>query len=126
MSSNFLRLNVHKTEVLLVGSRAQLSKFNLPSLKIAGTGVFIQTNPVRNLGVMLDSGMTMSAKVSSIVKSANFHLDNTDRVRKLLTVETTELYTLVTSRLDYCNSLLTSINKNLEKGFIMFKRQLRD
>ena len=53
---------------------------------------------------MFDSGMTMSAQVSSIIKASNIHLINIGRARKLPTVETTKLavHTLVTSRLDYC------------------------
>ena len=39
MSSNFLKLNADKTEVLVIGFRAQLAKFNLSSLKIAGVDV---------------------------------------------------------------------------------------
>ena len=103
MSSNYLKLSADKTEVLVIGFRAQLAKSNLSSLKIAGVDVSVQANPVRNLGVMFDSGMTMSAQVSSIIKASNFHLTNIGRAHKLLTVETTKLavHTLATSRLDY-------------------------
>ena len=54
----------------------------------------------------------MAAQVSNIVKSANFHLVNTGRARGLLTDDVTKLaiHTLVTSRLDYCNSLLIGIS----------------
>ena len=62
MSKNFLKLNADKTEVMVIGFRAQLTKFNLPSVTVAGVDVPVQTNPVRNLGVMFDSGMTMSCK----------------------------------------------------------------
>ncbi|PIK49627.1 putative RNA-directed DNA polymerase from mobile element jockey-like, partial [Apostichopus japonicus] len=52
MSTNFLKLNADKTEVMVIGFRAQLVKFNLPSVTVAGVDVPVQTNPVRNLGVM--------------------------------------------------------------------------
>ncbi|PIK43327.1 hypothetical protein BSL78_19820 [Apostichopus japonicus] len=114
MSTNFLKLNADKTEVMVFGFRAQLVKFNLPSVTVAGVDVPVQTNPVRNLGVMFDSGMTMSAQVTTTIRSANYHLNNISRARKMLTTEAAKLavHTLVTSRLDYCNSLLIGVNKS--------------
>ena len=71
-------------------------------MKIAGIDVVVQSNPVRNLGVMFDPGMTMATQVSNIVKSANYHLMNIRRARRLLTDDATKLavHTLVTSRLE--------------------------
>ena len=108
MQTNFLKLNAEKTEGLVVGFRAQLAKFHLASVNIAGVDVHVQSKAVRNLGVMFDCGMTMGAQVSSITSSANYQLMNIGRARKMLTDEATKLavHTLVTSRLDYFNSLL--------------------
>ena len=55
--------------------------------------------------------MTMKAQVSGIVKSATYHTRNISRVRKYLTVDSAKklVNSLVTSRLDYCNSLLAGI-----------------
>ena len=110
MSSNLIKLNADKSEVLVVGFRAQLAKFNLSSLQVAETDVPVQAKPVRNIGVMFDSGLTMSPQVSGII-----HLINTSRARKLLTVEATEtaVHTLVTSRLDDCNTLLIAAHTML-------------
>ncbi len=84
------------TEVMVIGFRAQLAKFNLPSVTVAGVDVPIQTNPVRNLGVMLDPGMTMSAQVATIIRSANYHLNNISRARQMLTTEAAKLAVLCT------------------------------
>ena len=64
---------------------------------------------------MFDPGMSMNAQVGSIVRSANYHLTNISRAQKMLTTEATKLavHTLVTSKLDYCNSLLIGVNKTL-------------
>ena len=60
---------------------------------------------------MFDANMTMKAQVSGIVKSATYHTRNISRVRKYLTVDSAKklVNSLVTSRLDYCNSLLAGI-----------------
>ena len=76
MAQNFLKLNAEKTEVIVCGFRAQLSKFHLSSVNIAGVSVPVQANAVRNLGVMFDCNMTMSAQVTKTVKAANYHLIN--------------------------------------------------
>ena len=64
---------------------------------------------------MFDTGMTMRPQVANVVRAANYHLTNISRARKMLTTEATKLavHTLVTSRLDYCNSLLIGVSKTL-------------
>ena len=115
MSQNFLKLNADKTEVIMLGFKAQLAKIDLPTVNIAGVNIPIKSDPVKNLGVMFDCGLTMAAQVANITRSANFQLVNIGRARKMLTTDSTKLavHTLVTSRLDYCNSLLAGINKTL-------------
>ena len=46
---------------------------------------------VRNLGVLFDSSMTMSAKVTNIVEIANYHLTNISCACQMLTTEATKL-----------------------------------
>lgn len=112
MANNFLKLNAEKTEVIVFGFRVQLAKFTLSSIRIAGVDVPVTSNAVRNLGVMFDAAMSMCAQVAKVTKIANFQLVNIRRARKMLTTEATKLaiHTLVTSRLDYCNSLLVGVS----------------
>ena len=53
----------------------------------------------------------MSHQVSAIFKSCNFHLYRLSSISRYLTVEATRnaVQALITSRLDYCNSLLAAI-----------------
>ena len=82
----------------------------------------MQTNAVRNLGVIFDCNMSMSAQVNKVAKSANYHLVNIPRARKMLTTESTILkiavHALVASRIDYCNSLLAGISESLLKRLV--------
>ena len=104
-------------EVVMLGFKAQLAKINLTSVNIAGVDIAIKSDPVKNLGVMFDCGLKMTTQVANTAKSANFRLVNIGRARKMLTTDSTKLavHTLVTSRLDYCNSLLAGINRGLLK-----------
>ena len=111
MSANFLKLNSDKTEVLTFGTRQQLKKCTLNSINVAGIDVPIQSKPVRNLGVLLDCCMTMSAQVSSVITTTSFHIRNISRIRKHLTLQAEKklVNAVVTSRLDYSNALLAGI-----------------
>ena len=85
MSNNFLKLNAEKkTEILIFGFRDQLAKFSITHVQIAGVDIPVLSKPIKNLGVMFDCHMSMSAQVANIIKAANFQLVNIGRARKLL------------------------------------------
>ena len=70
---------------------------------------------VRDIGVVLDSGLDMSAQVSRMCQSAYFQLHNIAKIRHCLTVNAckTIVHALVTSKLDYGNAVLFGINGRL-------------
>ena len=113
MTSNFLKLNSDKTEVLLIGTYQQLAKYRINSMSVAGIQVMLQRTPVRNLGVVFHVNMSMVSHVSSVIKSVTYHTRNVSRIRKYLTVDSAKglVNSVVTSRLDYCKSLLAGIGK---------------
>ena len=61
----------------------------------------------------------MSAHVSKVIKSANYHLRNIGKIRKNLNTGTTNsaIVSLVTSRLDYCNGPLCGITDELSSYY---------
>ena len=92
---------------MLLGTKQQLAKVDINSITV-GESV-VNTKPVvRNLGSWFDSQLSMSTHISKLCSSAFFHLHNISRIRKFLSpVETKSLvHAFVTSRVDYCNSLL--------------------
>ena len=66
---------------------------------------------MRNLGSWFDHNLEMSSHLSKQCASAFYHLHNISRIRKFLNTDTTKalVHTFVTSRVDYCNSLLYSL-----------------
>ena len=115
MSQNKLKLNNDKTEIILFGSKKHLAELNIKSLSVAGTDVSVAYEPVRNLGAMFDSQLTMAPHVKSVVKKSSFHLRNIGKARRVLTEDATKtvMQSLVMSRLDYCNALLIGIQQDL-------------
>jgi hypothetical protein len=118
MESNKLLLNPSKTEFLILGTSAQLKKFEcLNSVKLGDT-IIQRSTSARNLGVIFDSSLSFTNHVNSVCKSAHYHIRDLYRIRHLLSkpVLTQLANALVSSRLDYCNSLLFGIKKsNLQK-----------
>ena len=110
---NGLQLNSTKSEAMILGSRQGLSRLEpVPSLDI-GDGHVEVRDEIKILGVHLDPILSMNAQVKSLMKTSNFHIRALRHVRRGLTVEFAEMIALglVTSRLDYCNSLLYGTSK---------------
>ena len=111
MTTNKLKLNTDKTELLILYPRFRLPP-RLPSIKI-GTDVIEPTNKARNIGVIFDNTVTMSFHINNIVKAAFYHLRNIANIRKYINVTTAEalVHAFVNSKLDFCNSLLYGLSK---------------
>ena len=111
MAANKLKLNPDKTEFILIGSK--YSRKQLHSLfptDILGNKVAPASN-VKNLGVVFDSNLTFTDHISQVIKSTRFHIRDLYRIRHLLDLNTAILLAnaLVSSRIDYCNSLFASL-----------------
>ena len=110
MRLNYLKLNDSKTEFIVFGSIQQRTKVVVPHLT-AGEVELPPADQVRNLGLMLDTGMTMQPQITSRVKSALFHLCNIRRIRKFLDPQATKnlVHAFITSGLDMFNFTLTGL-----------------
>ena len=113
MTTNMLKLNNDKTEAILLGPAARRKNTQMDSITV-GTSVIPLASSVRNLGVMLDSELTMVKHVDHISKICFFHIRNIGKIRKYLTRDATItlVLSLVMSRLDYCNCVLTGAPKS--------------
>src|SRR3981189_3316291 len=114
IQSNLLMLNDSKTEVVLLGTKQQLSK--LSNLEVSVGNINIKPcTKIRNLGVIFDNNMTMEDHVNNICKTSYFYIHLLGKLRKFLDKATGVMIThaFVTSRLDYCNSLLHGISSSL-------------
>ena len=114
MSSNRLKLNSEKTQFIWLGSRQQLSKVGIDHIHLGNHAVTSQST-VCNLGVHLDGQLTMKVHVQRISQTSFYQLWQLRSVRRSLSVNacTTLVHAFVTSRLDYCNSLLAGIGDGL-------------
>ena len=114
MSSNHLKLNSDKTQLIWLDSRQQLLKVNPDSILLDVSTVRFQRSVV-DLGVALDSNLSMRDHVSRLCRTSYYQLRQLRVIRRSLTTRTcTQLvHALVNSRLDYCSSLLSGITDQL-------------
>ena len=109
MIRNKLKINDDKTEFLLITSpHSKLST----DVKISiGQSEIIPSSSCKSLGVMLDNHMAMDVQIQSVCKSTLYHIRNISAIRQLIpqTAAAALVHSLVTSRLDYCNSLLYGV-----------------
>src|SRR5271156_3642512 len=112
MKSNLLKLNESKTEVVMIGTKQQLSKVGNIEISVGNVNIR-PCSKVRNLGVIFDCNMAMVEHVNSVCKASYFYIHLLGKLRKFLDKSAAAMLThaFVTSRLDYCNSLLHGISK---------------
>ena len=91
-----------------MSSPTYLDKFNHLALQI-GNIIVQSAQNVKNLGVIFDNCLNLKKQTMSISKSAYFQLRRIGSIRKYLNdnAATKLIHAFVTSRLDYCNSLLS-------------------
>ena len=117
MAQNFLLLNSDKTEIMVVGPKSL--RHNLSAYMPNIDGISITSNAViKELGVTLDSDLAFDAHIKNISRVAFYHLRNISKIWKMLSLHNAEIlvHDFVTSRLDYCNALLTGCANSTLKG----------
>jgi hypothetical protein len=114
LQSNRLKMNAEKTQVIWLGTRQQLEKVNIDEIQLSSASIPVSTSVV-DLGVSIDSQLTMSEHVASVCRSCCFQLRQLRAVRRSLTMDAakTLVHAFVGGRIDYCNSLLAGISDSL-------------
>ena len=113
-----LKLIPSKTEFLLIGTKLQREKFlnNFPCLLLGQ-----DTNPstsAKNLGVLFDSSLNFRKHISQTCRACFYHIRDLRRIRKSLSLDLAKqiAVALVSSKLDYCNSLFHNMPRVVTKS----------
>ena len=116
MGINRLKMNVDKTQLIWIGTRQQLSKISINELRLLSAMVPFSSK-VTNLGVIVDGELRMEEHITERCKSCYFQLRQLRQVRRSLTLDArkTLVHAFISSRLDYCNSLLSGVRDGLLK-----------
>ena len=110
-------MNRDKTELIVISSKYR-PRPSLDSI-LVGDHRVKRSDKARNIGVVFDETLSLDKHVSSVCKSALFHLWNIAKIRMYLTSESTKtlVHAYVTCRLDNCNSLLLGSPKYMIQNF---------
>ena len=113
LTQNKLLCNNEKTEFLFIRSQHLRDVPDISGIKVVDC-VVDPADSARNLGVIFDKHLNLKQHISTTVRNANLGIRNISRIRKYLSKDSARLYTqlLITSRLDFCNSLLIGLPAN--------------
>ena len=96
-----------KTQVLwLQGSRYLVDRITVRHVLVLSSSVQV-VDSARDLGVVIDSHLTMADHVTAVYRSAYFHLRQLRLVTRSLSVDAamTLVQSFISCHLDYCNSV---------------------
>ena len=127
MNYKQLKLNISKTEYMITGKKNNLKR-------ISNVQFIVENNPVqlvdkvKDLGVILDSTLSLDSQINNVIRTSNYHLRNIAFIRKYLDEDSVKklVYNFVISRIDYCNSIYYSLpNFRLRKLQMILNRAAR-
>ena len=112
MTSNRLLLNLDKTEVLWCGSVRRQHQLPTAAVRIGNVSV-PPVSTVRDLGVHINSDVTLSTHVTATVRACFAVLREIRSVRRSLSRDAliALLQALVLSKVDYCGSALAGVSR---------------
>ena len=109
MFSNRLKINMDNTQFIWLGLHQQ-AKLNVRTITLADVDIEV-SDEVTCLGVVLDSTLTFVANVKKRARSCLHQLRQLRAVRRTLSIDAAKIlvYAVLTTRVDYCNSVLYGI-----------------
>ena len=112
MTTNFLKLNDEKTEVMVITPARKSHEINVENVNIGNTTV-PTSKSAKNIGVTFDSKMKLQEHITHTCRVCFMHLRKIASIRRFITTESCEslVSALITSRLDYANSVLYGLPK---------------
>ena len=115
MDDYYLQLNDSKSEIIVFGSNKLLNLIQIGGINFP-SGITIRfASNVKNLGVFMDSTLTLNKQVVELKKKSFRVIRNINKIRFLLSKEQLKIVvnSLVVSCLDYCNGLYIGMSEKL-------------
>ena len=105
-------LNPTKTQVMWPGSSQQLAKLDITHVRVLSSCVAVQ-DTARDLGVVIDSQLSLSAHVTAVCWSGYYQLRQVRQAVRSLSEDASKTLAqaFVSCRLEYCNSLFFGISE---------------
>ena len=110
--SSLLKTPTLNREFLLIGNERQRSKYlSMFPIELLGVKTYPAKNSARNLGVIFDKNFNFRSHISAIYSSCIYHIRDLRHICRHFDLHSAKLLAnaLVSSRLEYCNSVLSGI-----------------
>ena len=113
-NSHFLKLNENKTHIMVFGNKSFKESVNLSGCLNSSGTLMPLTHSTKLLGAHIDDTLSFDLQVSKTVSSSLIILKNVRTIRKYLTpdIAATLIHSIITSKLDQCNSLLFGLSSS--------------
>jgi hypothetical protein len=114
MSDNHLKLNADKTVFIPITRKSK----DFSPLVLDNNTLIRPSKEARNLGVFMQSNMSIDRHISHVRKTCQFHLRNIYQLKAVIPKEALPkvIYAYINSRYDFCNSLLSgATEKQIQK-----------
>jgi len=106
--------SVRRRHVMWLGFSHLLDKIDIREVPVTSAHVTV-SDTARDLGVIIDSWLTMVDHVAAVCRSCYYLLRQLRSVAPSLSSEAAKavVHAFISCRMDYCNSLLTGVNDGL-------------
>ena len=113
LNTNLLQVNDDKTKIIYFTPRRNTSF--VQNHIVVGSDVISPSSPIKYLGIYMDSLLNLESHINKITSTAYFHLRNISKIRKYLDMDSAKslVQSIVVSRIDFCNSLLSKVPQRL-------------
>ena len=114
MAAHCLKLNAGKTEFMVFASRENAKRVSACTLRV-GASVIEQSDCVKNIGVWMDRSLSGEQHATQVCRIAYAQLKSLSKIKCFFNDEALEtiVHALITSRVDYCNSILYGLNESV-------------
>ena len=111
MCSNRLSFNQSKTEFVWCTTRRRLQLLDNSPIQLGINASVVPSITVRNLGVLIHQSLTMTSHINIVAGRCYRSLRQSRTIRRLLALDGArpQVRSLVLSRIDYCNFILTGL-----------------
>jgi len=111
-SSRRLQLNPDKSELMVFGSQVNLERLASTDVSVrVGQAVIQPGDRVRDLGVILDSSLSMRQHIAKVASTCFFHLRKLRKIGNLLDRDSRNrlVCAFILTRIDYCNAVFAGL-----------------
>ena len=132
LSRSRVELCIHDVNQWMTAKLIVLHARHRPPLTLdsilVGSNTIHASNSAKIIGAWFDNVMSMNKQITNICKCSFYHLRNIAKISRFISFRHCEtlIHAFVTSKIDYCNIILSGLKQDQIQNFNTSKIQLPD